>query len=266
MLVTFTRLPFSTFIYDLSMNLLYHRNEDGKMENKKRKRRKKKAVIPPPKPKKKFYQKWWFYLIIAIVVIGGIGNMLDSDKKEADTPEKEISQPSSSETKEESKPKTEKTTKKETKKTKENKQEEKEYKIGEDVKVGDVLYKINSKETADSVGSEFLNSNPNEKYLILDVTIKNEGKKAITIANDFIKIYKGETEFESDFAATGYANMQKEGGSVTDFMYQKLNPESSITGKVVFDIPESVINDPQTQIQVQTGAWGTQTQKIKLND
>lgn len=208
------------------------------------------------KEKKPIYKRIWFWVLVVLVVAGIAGSLGGGDDKDA-----------AKDTKESSSAKVETETKesaKEAEATKESEPEEKTYKIGDKVTVGSVDYVINSKEVKDSVGGEYSAQTAKSKYLVLDVTITNNGDKAITIADDFFKLYKGKTEFKSDSTASIAAN--QEGGSTgLDFFYQELNPESSLTGKVVFDVNEDTINDPSTQIQVQTGAWGTQTGRINLN-
>lgn len=142
---------------------------------------------------------------------------------------------------------------------------EKIFKIGDLVTVGKVDYTINSKQVADEVGPEFLKEKPKEKFLILDVTVKNNSDKPISISNNFFKLFKENSEFKSDSSASIAANQEKDPNNGTDFFYKDLNPESTINGKVVFDVSENIINDAATQIQVQTGAWGTQTGRINLN-
>ena len=205
------------------------------------------------KAKKPFFKKWWFWLIIVIVIAGAVGGGNKDETKETDT---------------------EKTAKVETKesKTEESKTEESAPKksekqvfgIGQDVTVGKVVYRVDGKEVADTVGNEYLNSTAKGKFLVLSVTVTNNGDKAITVTDDFFKLYKGKTEFKADTTATMYANQAANGDSAAFFL-QELNPESTLSGKVIFDVSEDTINDPSTQLQVQTGIWGTQTEKINLN-
>ncbi|HIX69293.1 MAG TPA: DUF4352 domain-containing protein [Candidatus Enterococcus stercoravium] len=208
------------------------------------------------KEKKPIYKRIWFW-VLAVLVVAGVASSLGGgdDNNAAKDAQESSSTTVETETKESTK---------EAEATKESEPEEKTYKIGDKVTVGSVDYVINSKEVKDSVGGEYSAQTAKSKYLVLDVTITNNGDKAITIADDFFKLYKGKTEFKSDSTASIAAN--QEGGSTgLDFFYQELNPESNLTGKVVFDVNEDTINDPSTQIQVQTGAWGTQTGRINLN-
>ncbi|MDN6012285.1 MAG: DUF4352 domain-containing protein [Lactococcus sp.] len=200
------------------------------------------------KAKKPLFKKWWFWLIIVIVIAGAVGGGNKDKTKKADT---------------------EKTAKVETKESKTEKSSPKKsekqvFGIGQDVTVGKVVYRVDSKEVADTVGNEYLNSTAKGKFLVLNVTVTNNGDKAVTVTDDFFKLYKGKTEFKADTTATMYANQAANGDSAAFFL-QELNPESTLSGKVIFDVSEDTISDPSTQLQVQTGIWGTQTEKINLN-
>ncbi|KXT72614.1 large hypothetical protein [Streptococcus sp. DD10] len=132
------------------------------------------------------------------------------------------------------------------------------YKIGDLVKVGDMEYIVNSRTTAQNVGGEF-GVNANGTYLVLNITVRNTGNKAITVTDSFFKLLKENTEFEVDSTAGIYANED------ADFFLSDVNPGSSITGNVIFDVTTEVANDPGVILQVQTGFWGTQKGKIQLN-
>lgn len=131
-------------------------------------------------------------------------------------------------------------------------------KIGEVTKVGDVEYIVNSKSVSQNVGGEY-GKTANGSYLILNVTVKNSGKKSITVTNDFFKLLKGDTEYETDSVAGMYANEEGK------FFLSELNPENSITGNVVFDLNAETANASGLVLQVQTGVWGTQKGKINLD-
>lgn len=93
----------------------------------------------------------------------------------------------------------------------------------------------------------------------MNVTVKNTGKKSITVTDDFFKLLKGDTEYATDGAAGLYANEEAK------FFLSELNPENSITGNVVFDLSDETANASGLQLQVQTGIWGTQKGKISLD-
>ena len=205
------------------------------------------------KAKKPLFKKWWFWLIIVIVIAGAVGGG-NKDK----TKEKDTEKTAKVETKES------KTEESKTEESAPKKSEKQVFGIGQDVTVGKVVYRVDGKEVADTVGNEYVNSTAKGKFLVLNVTVTNNGDKAITVTDDFFKLYKGKTEFKADTTATMYANQATNGDSAAFFL-QELNPESTLSGKVIFDVSEDTINDPSTQLQVQTGIWGTQTEKINLN-
>ena len=197
-----------------------------------------------------FYKKWWFILIIVLIAFGAIkgGSGINSSKQstssnsstQVTTSEETVEKKASEETKN-----TEEATKA-------------EHKIGEIVKVGDVEYIVNSKSLSQNVGGEY-GKTANGIYLIVNVTVKNTGKKSIKVTDDFFKLLKGDTEYATDSAAGLYANEEAK------FFLSELNPENSITGNVVFDLSNETANASGLQLQVQTGIWGTQKGKISLD-
>lgn len=192
--------------------------------------------------KKPFYKKWWFILLVVLVVIGAIGG--NNGSKES----KETSSSETTQIKQEVK---------EEKSEDSSQESEPTYGLGQVVKVGDVEYIVQAKSSATNVGGDF-GKNAKGVYLILDVVVKNVGKEAITVDSNFFTLYRGEVEYSSDSSAGIYANDQ------ADFFLSEVNPGTEISGKVVFDVPQEVIDDAATQLEVQTGIWGTQKARINL--
>ena len=199
-----------------------------------------------------FYKKWWFILLVVLVAFSAIKGGSGNNSSKQSTPSNSSVQATSSE--ETVQPKASE----ETKNTKEKTATKVEHKIGEVVKVGDVEYVVNSKSLSQNVGGEY-GKTANGIYLIVNVTVKNTGKKSITVTDDFFKLLKGDTEYETDGAAGLYANEEAK------FFLSELNPENSITGNVVFDLSDETANASGLQLQVQTGIWGTQKGKISLD-
>lgn len=136
----------------------------------------------------------------------------------------------------------------------------KSYKIGDTVKVGDVTYLVNSIETAKTVGSEFLPETADGIYLIVNVTVTNNGSESLTVSDSFFNVIHNGSEYAADSGASMSVNEGSEG-----FWYDSINPGLSKSGKVAFDVTETVATGPGTQLQVQTGYWGTETEVITLN-
>ena len=197
-----------------------------------------------------FYKKWWFILIIVLIAFGAIKGGSGTNSSKQSTSSNSSTQVTTSEET------VEKKASEETKNTEEATKAE--HKIGEIVKVGDVEYIVNSKSLSQNVGGEY-GKTANGIYLIVNVTVKNTGKKSITVTDDFFKLLKGDTEYATDGAAGLYANEEAK------FFLSELNPENSITGNVVFDLSDETANASGLQLQVQTGIWGTQKGKISLD-
>ena len=197
-----------------------------------------------------FYKKWWFILLVVLIAYGAVTKGGGSITSKNSTGNSTTTQTTSS---------TEQTAVSEESKSAEKKSVAQAIpKIGEVTKVGDVEYIVNSKSISQNVGGEY-GKTANGSYLILNVTVKNSGKKSITVTNDFFKLLKGDTEYETDSVAGMYANEEGK------FFLSELNPENSITGNVVFDLNAETANASGLVLQVQTGVWGTQKGKINLD-
>ena len=198
------------------------------------------------KIKKPFYKKWWFWLLVVIVVGGALSSGDDETEPANDNataenaPETESKVESSEiETVEETEP------------------EEKAFTIGEVVNVGKVAYTVNSVETASNVGGEY-GQNSKGTYLVVNVTVTNNGDEALTVDNSLFKLVNDGKEYDSDTTAGLYANED------VSFFLESVNPELSLTGNLVFDVSDTVINSSTKQLKVSTGFWGTEIELINL--
>lgn len=140
----------------------------------------------------------------------------------------------------------------------------KEYKVGDTVKVGNMSYVVNATDTAKQVGPSILPENASGEYLVLDVIVKNGGKEAVTVDSSFFKLKQDDTTYEADDAASLSANQGEDGDIKDSFYMQQLNPNSQMTGKVVFDLSPDVAKATNLKLQVQTGMFGTETETISL--
>lgn len=194
-----------------------------------------------------FYKKWWFIVIIAVIIIGAgtsaMGKNNSTGTGSEDTQKLTSTESGSASTES-------KTSEVASKKS---------YRIGDVVEVGDLTYTVHSKELVQTIGKEPLDKKANGVFLVLDLTVKNNGKKAVNVTDNFFKLRKGDVEFESDSTAGLYAN------SDGKFFYTDLNPESTLKGKVVFDLSEETAQATGLVLQVQTGFWGTEKEVILLD-
>lgn len=146
-----------------------------------------------------------------------------------------------------------------------SKDEKQEYAIGEKVKVDDLEYTVNSIETANSVGNQYVSSNADGKYIVADVTVKNNGDESITIDTELFKILNGDATNGADSSASTDANTSASDPSDIGFFLEQLNPSSEKTGKVVFDVSEKTAQSDKLKMQVSSGMFGSQKANINLN-
>lgn len=205
-----------------------------------------------------FYKKWWFILLVVLIAYGAVTKGGGSITSNNSTSNSTATQTTSSTDQATNDKKGETAVSEESNSTEKKSVAQAMPKIGEVTKVGDVEYIVNSKSVSQNVGGEY-GKTANGSYLILNVTVKNSGKKSITVTNDFFKLLKGDTEYETDSLAGMYANEEGK------FFLSELNPENSITGNVVFDLNAETANASGLVLQVQTGVWGTQKGKINLD-
>jgi hypothetical protein len=150
------------------------------------------------------------------------------------------------------------TKKKEDEPTNEVTNEKEEYKIGEVAKVGEVDYLINNVEVTKQIGSEYVNTKAKDTFLIIDISITNNEKESLTVADNFFKLLNGENEYSADSTGAIYLNDNS-------IIFKELNPGVTLQGKIVFDVPESVAMANETKLQVQTGIWGSEKDVISLS-
>lgn len=210
---------------------------------------------------KPFYKRVWFWILV-VIVIAVLGNLAtgkgsdnssseDSDSssqtsKVADSKEsKEISSSSSS---------SEKTEK-----------AEKAYKVGDKVTVGDMEYTVNKLSVTKTVGPTDFPTTAKGTFLVVNLTVKNIGKKSVIVDSSFFKLLDNGKEFSADSSGSMTANQDDTGNISNSFFLQELNPGVELSGNIAFDVSEDQANSQTTVLQVQTGAFGTQKGKISLH-
>lgn len=120
--------------------------------------------------KKPFYKRIWFIVLVGLFVLGGLQGVLSGGSNSSTFSKQAIS-----------------TTSQTTGEASASSSEtpiEVSYSIGQEVPVGDVVYLVNSKEVTTNVGGEF-GKTANGIFLVLKVTVKNNGKEVITVTDDF---------------------------------------------------------------------------------
>lgn len=191
--------------------------------------------------------------IVAIVIIGIIGAIANGGSSSQTS-----GKPSTS-TKSVETTTTPKSTKKATPKS-----APKAFHVGQKVTVGKLVYTINKVSTVSSVGPSVDPTKANGKYVELNVTVINNGDKAVTIDSSYFTLLEGSKQFSADDMASMSANQNDNGNIQNSFFMQQLNPESSAKGNIVFDVSPSVASSKNLSVQVQEGIFGTVTETINL--
>lgn len=130
--------------------------------------------------------------------------------------------------------------------------------IGESLKVGDVVFKVNEVHTTDKItdGGGYITYEPDSEgatFLVLNATVENAGKEAITTDSSFFKLKNGDVEYSPTTIFTTDTKF---------FSFDGINPGLSMTGNVLFEIP---VETTGLNLQVQTGIFGTEQGEIKIN-
>jgi hypothetical protein len=199
-----------------------------------------------------------FGVFIAIGVIASLG------EEDSDTAQPANTEPKVEETEVAPKEEAKEEKKKEKEKEDTPKEEKKSFGIGETVPVGDMIYTVNERGSADQVGPSVLPTKASGKYLVINVSLKNNGNEAVTVDTNFFKLKRDEKTYDADSMASISANQGESGDIANSFFLQQLNPDMEITGKVVFDLAPEVAEAQDLQLQIQTGFWGTETELINL--
>lgn len=171
-------------------------------------------------------------IICIVLIVGVIGIFTNGSDKEKETPKKDVSSKQTI--------------------------EEKEYGINEVVKVGNVDYQVNQVEVTKQIGSEYFNTTAKDTFLIINLSITNNEKEALSVSDSFFKLLNGENEYSTDSSDAIYLEND------SSIIYKELNPGVTLQGKIIFDVPEAIANDMATKLQVQTGIWGTEKDLISL--
>lgn len=195
------------------------------------------------KVKKPFYKKVWFWVLVVIVIaIGGIGGSGSDDSSKdskSSSSSSEVSQVESAKSSESSS--SEKAT----------------YGIGQDVAVGKLTYKVNSVTTDTNVGGQF-GVNAKGVFMIVNISITNNDTKAASISDGSLKIKSNGAEYKADSSAGIYANDAGNSAAFSD-----LNPGTTQTTNIVFDVPQTVVDDPNAKFEA-ASLFGLKSELINL--
>lgn len=198
------------------------------------------------KVKKPFYKKVWFWALVVIVIaIGGIGGSGSDDSSKdskSSSSSSEVSQVESAKSSESSES---------------SSSEKATYGIGQDVAVGKLTYKVNSVTTDTNVGGQF-GVNAKGVFMIVNISITNNDTKAASISDGSLKIKSNGAEYKADSSAGIYANDAGNSAAFSD-----LNPGTTQTTNIVFDVPQTVVDDPNAKFEA-ASLFGLKSELINL--
>ncbi|MEK3947316.1 DUF4352 domain-containing protein [Paenibacillus sp. FSL H7-0703] len=182
--------------------------------------------------KKPFYKKWWFWVIVVLFIIGGL-NSKGKETQQASTNSTDAV------TKTTTAPAVTPEKKAEPKAEPKKEEAPKMAKIGEAVQVGNLAVQANKASSKTTIGqNEYLQKKTSDKYIVVNLSIKNLDKEARTLdASMFKLIDAAGLEYEPMSDADLYVN---DSGNM--LFLAKINPGLTKTANVVFEVPKDSKN------------------------
>lgn len=111
------------------------------------------------------------------------------------------------------------------------------------VRVDAIVWRVTSVKTAKSIGDQTygLGEKADGTFLIVGLKAKSRKDESVTLTNDVVRLQVGkkntyEADLDGTLAITG-------AGSKT-FLLEDIGPDSTVKGKVVFDVPSSALSKP----------------------
>ena len=105
------------------------------------------------------------------------------------------------------------------------------YKIGDEIQIGKLTYKVEGKEVKDTVGDKYINKKARGKYLILKVNVTNNDKKSRIVDSSLFQLIDEDgIIYEPDSKADEYINNKDM------FFFDEINPNITKTGYIAFDL------------------------------
>ncbi|NJP37889.1 DUF4352 domain-containing protein [Alkalicoccus luteus] len=238
------------------------------------------------KVKKPFYKRWWFIvavvLVVMVAVTGGDDeeiadgddgnnnsvadaeentNNNDADNNDEANEEENSANNEEDESNNNSSNNEENNGNNEEEALDEDGEAQDTVSIGEAIQVGDVEYVINSVETTQEVGDEFLSESTNDIFIVVNVSSENVGNDSVTLNSSDLQLLLGENTYDADSTASIYANEDGNG-----LFLESINPGSSIDANVVFDVNPEIAEDPELLIQLQQGLIFAETGLVRINE
>lgn len=185
------------------------------------------------KEKKPLWKKWWFWLIVVIVVgvIGTSATNNDEPKKSENTTQQQ-------------------TESKETN-TKEDDSKSEDFYIGDEIVMGDYVLTVDK--TEKSSGSDYDKPKKGNEFLIISVTIKNNGEEEISYNPYDFTVQNGNGQVNDITFTTVDSDTALNSG--------KLIAGGSVSGTLAFEVPKG---DKNLLLRYQPDFWSDKEIQIHL--
>jgi len=135
------------------------------------------------------------------------------------------------------------------------KKEETVAKINDTVTDKDLAFTATSVSTAKSLGNSYTKKDAQGTFYIVTLNIKNVGKETATIDSSMLKITDSQGR-KFDRSIEGQTAKGLSQGKV-DMFLQQVQPGLSVTGDIVFDLPDDATD---LKLLVKGGLFGTEKQ------
>lgn len=108
--------------------------------------------------------------------------------------------------------------------------------LNEAKEIGTLEFTMNSFQKQDAIIFENNNKKPNNgQFFVAEITVKNMDKKSQQLITDLVKLVDSTgSEYDIDLKSSLFIN----GGP--SLFGTKVNPNTSISGKIVFDLPKDI--------------------------
>ncbi len=131
--------------------------------------------------------------------------------------------------------------------------------IGEQITVGNFIYKVNNVQLTKSIPAEFLSATANGLYLIIDLSIKNISSETRLIDNGLFKLTdKNNNQFETSIE--GGSALEMDGAN--SLYLKQSKPGIQTEGFLVFEVPEK---KKSYELHLSGGPGNGKTAKISIN-
>jgi hypothetical protein len=132
------------------------------------------------------------------------------------------------------------------------------YSIGDEVKVGDVSYKVTSARQATQLRDPFRVDQPMKgNFIVVTFIFTNNGDQPATVSDIGMYLYDSQNrQYETDSDASMYLPQDK-----SLYLLDRVNPGLTKEVQTVYSVPPDARG---FELEVTSGFWQTETARIKL--